>query len=64
MTAQPCPAQFPSLQTRVAELEAENQRLRQSEYRYRQMFENAPISMVLCDRNGYFTQMNAAAEAV
>ncbi|MGD1929802.1 MAG: PAS domain S-box protein [Leptolyngbyaceae cyanobacterium] len=63
MTAQPCPAQFPSLQTRVAELEAENQRLRQSEYRYRQMFENAPISMVLCDRNGYFTQMNAAAEA-
>ncbi|MEM9152321.1 MAG: GAF domain-containing protein, partial [Cyanobacteria bacterium P01_F01_bin.3] len=36
-------SQIQALQARVAELEADNQRLRQSESRYRQVFENAPI---------------------
>ncbi|MEO0986086.1 MAG: GAF domain-containing protein [Cyanobacteria bacterium J06639_14] len=54
-------AQIQALQAQVAELEADNQHLRQSESRYRQVFENAPISMMLLNREGYVTAMNAAA---
>ena len=57
-------SQIQALQVRVAELEADNQRLRKSESRYRQVFENAPISMILGNREGYATVMNAAAEAL
>ncbi|MEL6138461.1 MAG: GAF domain-containing protein [Cyanobacteria bacterium J06628_6] len=54
--------QIQQLRSQVSALEAENQRLRQSELRYRQVFENAPISMFLANREGYVTAMNAAAE--
>ncbi|MEM9153096.1 MAG: PAS domain S-box protein, partial [Cyanobacteria bacterium P01_F01_bin.3] len=57
-------SQIQALQARVAELEADNQHLRQSESRYRQVFENAPTSMLFANRNGYITEMNAAAEAL
>lgn len=57
------------LKTKLAEtrshletLQQENDRLRQSESRYRQIFENAPISMLSINTDGYITQMNAAAE--
>ncbi|WP_088892347.1 GAF domain-containing protein [Leptolyngbya ohadii] len=50
-------------------LQQENERLtaqcncfHQSESRYRQIFENAPISMLLINTDGYISQMNAAAE--
>jgi PAS domain S-box-containing protein len=36
--------------------------LQKSEARYRQIFENAPISMLSINTDGYITQMNAAAE--
>ena len=55
-------AQIRLLQTRIAELEAANQHLRHSEWRYRQIFENAPISMMFFNRDGYLTEINAAAE--
>jgi PAS domain S-box-containing protein len=54
----------------IARLQAENDRLRQelaqlqqSESYYRQIFENAPISMLSMNCAGYITRMNAAAEA-
>ncbi|KAM3099949.1 GAF domain-containing protein [Phormidesmis sp. 146-12] len=53
----------------LAQLRQENNRLvvqyeslRQSELRYRQIFENAPISMLSINTDGYITRMNAAAE--
>ncbi len=65
-----------NLQHRVAQLEQDNQqlqaelvqlrqehgRLQQSSARYRQLFENAPISMLFINTEGYITQMNQAAE--
>jgi PAS domain S-box-containing protein len=57
--------------SRIAHLQAENDRLRQelaqlqqSESYYRQIFENAPISMLSLDLAGYLTRMNPAAEAL
>ncbi|KAM3109785.1 GAF domain-containing protein [Phormidesmis sp. 146-33] len=53
----------------LAQLRQENDRLvmqyeslRQSELRHRQIFENAPISMLSINTDGYITRMNAAAE--
>lgn len=50
------------LRAELAQLRAENNSLQKSEARYRQVFENAPMSMVIVNRDGYTTQMNAAAE--
>lgn len=52
------------LQAEVTELRADNQRQRQAKGRYRQIFENAPISMVLVNRAGYVMEINAAAEGL
>jgi PAS domain S-box-containing protein len=55
----------------IAHLQAENDRLQhelaqvqQSESYYRQIFENAPISMLSINLAGYITHMNPAAEAL
>ncbi|MGG6262967.1 GAF domain-containing protein [Leptolyngbya sp. AN03gr2] len=55
-------AELAQVQSRLETLQQENQRLDKSELRYRQIFENAPISMMLINTNGYISQMNAAAE--
>ncbi len=62
MTSPLTPSQAQALQERVAVLEAEKERLQVSELRYRQVFENAPISMLLANREGYVIAMNATAE--
>lgn len=49
------------VQSRIAALEQENNRLRKSEARYRQVVENAPISILLLNTKGYITEMNQAA---
>jgi len=65
-----------NLQCRIAQLEQDNQqkkaelaqlrqehgRLQQSETRYRQLFENAPVSMLFINTEGYITEMNQASE--
>jgi PAS domain S-box-containing protein len=50
------------LQAELTELRSRYDMLQKSESRYRQMFENAPISMLLINTDGYITRMNAAAE--
>jgi PAS domain S-box-containing protein len=51
-----------SLEAELAELRSRYDSLQQSELRYRQLFENAPISMVLVNSDGYLIEMNAAAQ--
>ncbi len=74
--SQPAPELILNLQTRIAKLEQDNQqlqaeltelwqeheRLQQSQARYRQLFENAPISMLFINTEGYITEMNRASE--
>jgi len=50
------------LQARVAQLEQENAKLRSSETRYHQCFENAPVSFVFVSATGEAKEMNAVAE--
>ncbi len=50
------------LKSRLAKCQQELESTRQSEFRYRQIFENSPISMVLINTDGHLTQMNAAAQ--
>ena len=57
-------AELTDLRSRsVREAESRYESLQKSESRYRQLFEYAPISMLLINTDGYFTAMNAAAEA-
>ncbi|WP_059000141.1 GAF domain-containing protein [Leptolyngbya sp. NIES-2104] len=55
-------AELAQARSHLETLQQENDRLRKSESRYRQVFENAPISMVLINTDGYCTQINSAAE--
>jgi two-component system, NarL family, nitrate/nitrite sensor histidine kinase NarX len=50
------------LQARVVELEQENVALQRSESRYRQCFENAPVSLLFVSAEGDPIEMNPAAE--
>jgi PAS domain S-box-containing protein len=50
------------LQAHVAALEQENAALWRSESRYRQCFENAPVSLIINSAEGEPIEMNAAAE--
>jgi PAS domain S-box-containing protein len=53
---------FRQLQTRVAELEQSLDRLQKSEFRYRQCFKNAPVSLLFVSAEGDPIEMNPAAE--
>ncbi|NJL22362.1 MAG: PAS domain S-box protein [Leptolyngbyaceae cyanobacterium SM1_3_5] len=55
-------AELAEARSHLETLQQENDRLCKSESRYRQIFENAPISMMLINADGYITEMNAAAE--
>ena len=46
----------------LAQLRQEHEQLQQSEARYRQLFENAPVSMLFINTEGYITEMNQASE--
>lgn len=50
------------LQSELAQLREENNRLRQSESRYRQLFENSPISIVIIGADGRMVESNRAYE--
>jgi PAS domain S-box-containing protein len=52
------------LQSELSQLHQEHDRLQKSESYYRQIFENAPISILSIDPAGYITNMNQAAEAL
>ena len=67
--SQPVSKSMLNLQTRIADLEQDNQQmqseltqLRHSEARYRQMFENASISILFIGSDGLMTEANAAFE--
>lgn len=51
------------LKAQLASCREALEHIRQAELRYRQIFENSPISMMICNREGYITEMNEAAEA-
>jgi PAS domain S-box-containing protein len=50
------------LNAELTRLRQEYGEIQRSESRYRQVFEHAPISMVLIHKDGHITQMNPAAE--
>lgn len=50
------------LRSQLADAQTELDQVRQSEWRYRQIFENSPISIMLWNRDGYLTEINTAAE--
>ncbi len=55
-------AELAQTRSHLATLQHKNESLRRSESRYRQIFENAPISVFLAATDGTLTEMNTAAE--
>jgi PAS domain-containing protein len=52
------------LRAELAELRQAHGRLQQSERRYRQVVENAPISVLFIDSAGYVTEERAASRRI